>query len=455
MSTAEGVSWPALPDAGSAATLAILFQLERSQWLSGEEILARQHEQLSKLLRHARRSVPFYRDRLAGLTEEAVSSLGAECWARIPLLRRSEIQQAGEALLSQAIPKGHGGTGEIFTSGSTGAPIRVVQTGLWRHYRAAFTMRDHLWHRPESGGKLAAIRTSKKGDSLYPEGSLNKGWSPRTSALFRTGPGVGLNITSTLEQQVEWLRRHDPDYLLTHPTNVDRLAQHCLERRISLPRLRQVQTIAEVLQPETRALSRAAWGVPVVDLYSTREAGYLALQCPDHEHYHVQAEGVLLEVLDAEGRACGPGEIGRVVITPLHNFAMPLIRYDLGDHAEVGPPCPCGRGLPVLRRILGRTQNMVTLPSGERIWPLLSSNDISDVLAIAPLRRYQFVQKSVDLIQMNLVAVRPLSAAEEDGLKGWVGERFRHPFEVELRYHEEIPLSAAGKFQDFVSEVAG
>src|SRR3546814_10844500 len=117
-----------------------------------------------------------------------------------------------------------------------------------------------------------------------------------------------------------------------------------LERGIAFPRLREVRTLSELLPPETRRLCRDVWGLKIADLYSTQEAGYLALQCPEHEHYHVQSEAVLLEVLDEEDRPCRPGEVGRVVVTPLTNFAMPMIRYAVGDLDEVGAPCPCGRG---------------------------------------------------------------------------------------------------------------
>ena len=101
-------------------------------------------------------------------------------------------------------------------------------------------------------------------------------------------------------------------------------------------------------------------------MYSAAEAGYLALQCPQQEHYHIQSESALVEVLDEAGNPCRPGETGTMVVTPLHNFAMPLIRYAIGDIAEVGAPCACGRGLPVLARLLGRVRQMLVLPSGAR-----------------------------------------------------------------------------------------
>jgi phenylacetate-CoA ligase len=452
-SAVDGIAWPALPEPRGAAVMAILFQLEQSQWWSPERLRARQMEQLALLLRHAKRHVPFYRARLTDLDLAADQAISPEQWQGIALLQRAEIQAAGEDLVSKDLPKSHGGCGEIFTSGSTGKPIRALRSRLWELFWSAFTLRDHLWHRRDMAGKLATIRESGKDKAPYPEGATAPNWGRSSGAVFATGPSVSLNITCGLEQQAEWLQRQDPDYLLTHPSIVQRLAEFSLTQGIALPRLKQVETISEILHPAIRALCREAWGVPLVDMYTTREAGYIALQCPEHEHYHVQSEGILVEVLDEEDRPCPPGAVGRVVVTPLHNFAMPLIRYEIGDYAEFGAPCPCGRGLPVLTRILGRKQNMLRLPSGEARWPLLSSGDLRSLLALAPIRQYQFAQTSPAAIELRLAVERDLTEPEEDALRAWVAGKFGHPFEVTFAYYDEIPRSAAGKFQDFVSEV--
>ena len=143
-----------------------------------------------------------------------------------------------------------------------------------------------------------------------------------------------------------------------------------------------------------------------------------------------------------------------VVATSLHNFAMPFIRYEIGDHAEVGEPCACGRGLQVLRRILGRKQNMLVMPSGEERWPLLSSGNISELLAIAPIKQYQFVQTGPKAIELRLSTARELDGSEEDALRQWICDKFGHPFDVALKYYDEIPRTAAGKLIDFVSEIS-
>ena len=449
-SSIEGLGWPAVPDHRGAGVLAILFQLEQSQWWPEEKIKAQQFAQLERLLAHAHATVPFYQDRLGpGLSP----GLDADGWAQLPLLDRTAIQEAGEGLESLLLPPSHGQTLDIFTSGSTGKPIRVVRTQAWELYWSGFTIRDHLWHRRDFAGKLATIRESGEGKASYPKGTTSPYWGRSSAAIFKTGPSVGLNITTPIELQAEWLAREDPDYLLTHPSIVERLARHCLTEGITLQNLRQVETISEILRPATRALCREAWGVPVVDIYSAREAGYIALQCPDHDHYHIQSEGIFVEVLDAAGNSCQPGEVGQVVVTPLHNFAMPLIRYHIGDYAEVGAPCPCGRGLPVLKHILGRKQNMLVLPDGRERWPLLSSGDIEGLCGIVPIQQYQFAQTAPDAIELRLVVSRAIAAEEQARLRTWVQDKFGYAFEVHVKRLETLPRTAAGKFDDFVSEI--
>jgi phenylacetate-CoA ligase len=451
-----GIAWPGLPAQNGASLLAILFQLEQSQWWSPQELSQRQRNQLHALLEHARTHVPFYRERLQGLGDLPADETWPEVWRRIAPLTRAEIQaaDAAETMVTETLPPGHGELREIFTSGSTGKPIRSVRTQLWELMWSAFTVRDHLWHRRDLQGVFATLRESGQGKALYPDGLRAESWGYSSATILKTGPMVSLNVATPVEQQVEWLRRQNPDYLLTHPTIARRLADHCRDQGARLPQLKQVITIAENLKPEVRSAVHDAWGVPLVDIYSTREIGYIALQCPDHEHYHIQSEHVLVEVLNEEGQPCAPGEVGKLLVTSLHNLAMPLIRYDIGDYVEVGRPCPCGRGLPVIQRILGRTQNMLVMPSGERRWPLLSSANIATMLEIAPaIREYQFAQKAPDLIEFRLAVPQPLAADEEARLTEWVRTKLGAPFGVVFAYFDEIPRTAAGKFEDFVCEI--
>lgn len=435
--------WPAVPDDAGARALAMQFQLEQTQWWSPAELEQQQMRQLQLLLRHAYASLPFWRDRLdrAGFTPER--GVTPEGFRSLPFITRADIQAHGDALSSRAVPPGHGAMFKSQTSGSTGMPIGIVRTALSNFFWESFTLREHLWHRRDFRGKLASIR-------LGVAETESSGWGQATDVAFDTGPLATLNITADADYQLAWLQRQNPDYFLTFPSNLDELAKRSLERAIRLPKLREVRTVSEVLSPETRKLVRAAWGTGITDIYSARELGYIALQCPRHEHYHVQSEGVIVEIVNDGGAPCAAGEIGHVVVTPLHNFAMPLIRYRIGDLAEAGAMCDCARGLPVIRKIQGRVRNMLTLPDGRKNWPSLG-----DMRGAAnhKIKQYQVIQRSPERIDVQLVLRSPLTSAEEIQLRATMQKALGHPFDLRFLVCDSIARSASGKFEEFRSEL--
>lgn len=443
-SAIPGAAWPAIPSPDGAALLALLYQLERSQWWPRAQLEAAQFRQLRALLAHAARSVPFYLERLRAAGIDATRDFDLAAFARLPLLTRRDIQSHGAALKSQAPPRDHGPLIDHISGGSTGEPVRVLDTKLNSMFWRVFTLRDHFWHRRDFGGKLCAIRSRIEDQTL-------SGWGHATDTVLETGPSALLNIRADPAHQLEWLQQHDCDYLLSHPTNVRELARLALARGVKLPRLKEVRTFGEALPAALRDLCREAWGVRVTDIYSAEEVGYIALQCPEHEHYHVQSEHLLVEVLDDGGQPCAPGQIGRVVVTPLHNFAMPLIRYALGDYAEVGAPCACGRGLPVLNRICGRSRNMLVRPDGRRYWP---SSPYIRYAGVAPIRQLQIVQHTRESIEARFVAERALRADEERNMIAAIHDALGYPFAVTLSPVSEIPRTPSMKFEDFVSRVA-
>lgn len=450
-SSVEKIFWPAPMSPAGAQALALQFQLDQSQWWSPEELLHHQMLQLDVLVRHAHDNSNWWAATLDGADVDLSRPLEPDTWSRIPLLPRATVQAEHDALHCDNLPKSHGRCSEVATSGSTGVPVRVTKTSLGQAFWRALALRDYLWHRLDLRLKMAAIRHADDNRAMPPQGIRQPGWGRTLEVAFRTGPAVMVNVHSPIEAQVKWLQRERPGYLLSYPSNMSALARYCIDAGIGLPGLRAVRTIGESLDADCRDLVREAWGVPLFDLYSTQEVGYLALQCPDHEHYHVQSEGVLLEILRDDGTSCGPGEIGRVVATGLHNFRMPLIRYEVGDYAEVGEPCPCGRGLPVIRQVLGRQRNMLRLPNGALTWPQLGGQHL---VAKFPIRQVQFVQVSMEEMELRMVVSRPLAPEEEDIVRRMTVGQVGHPFRITLSYHDHIPRSRGGKFEEFRSEVS-
>jgi phenylacetate-CoA ligase len=443
-SSRPGLSWPALPNADGALVLALQFQLAQTHWEAPADIELGQFRQLANLLRQAHATIPFWRERLEAASYDRSAAAPAPEWFRtLPVLTRREVQALGDALLSNRVPPEHGHVARGQTSGSTGRPISFYVTQVSQLFWLAFTLRDHLWHGRDLAGKLAAIRIKVENES-------GPGWGPATDAVFHTGPSATLNIRTDIDEQLAWLDQHDPDYLITHPSNLRALVRRAIEKDWRPRRLREARTFAEALPDDLRALCREAWNVKLCDAYSAEETGYIALQCPEREHYHVQAESLIVEIVDQRGEPCRPGETGRVVVTTLQNFAMPLIRYEIGDYAVAGAVCPCGRGLPVIERILGRKRNMLRLLDGRRYYPSFPAEDWA---GIAPIRQLQVVQRTLDDIELRLVAERPLTAPEEARLFAAFQRSLAHPFRIALAYRDQIGRSGNYKFEDFISEL--
>lgn len=448
-SALPGFAFPAFPGGRAATKLALLFQIEQGQWRSHEAIEAAQFEQLRHLVPFATATVPHYRRQIGGTI--AAGAIDARAWRDIPILTRRMLHKAAMDMRSERIPEAHGRASPIRTSGSTGMVVEVLGTELTALFWEVFCLRDHLWHRRELREKLCVIRYLRDAAMKRPAGVRATGWGPATDDIAATGPSTIFDILLDVPHLLERIAAERPGYLLSHPSLIEGLARQCLDKGTPLAGLREIRTMGETPNASLRALSREVWGVPLVDMYTCQEAGYLALQCPDHEHYHVQSENVFLEVIDDRGQPCKAGEVGRVLITSLNNFATPLIRYELGDYAEVGDPCACGRGLPVLRRIMGRYRNLLTMPDGTRKWPRLGYE--SRLQEIAPIELMQMVQRTVEEIDVRLVMARPLTEAERDQLTSFIRGNLGHPFALRFDYVDDIRNPANGKIEQFISLV--
>jgi phenylacetate-CoA ligase len=401
---------------------------------------ALQRRQLGELVAHFQTHLPHFQGRLrdAGLSHTDLTVEGG--LQQLPVLTRRAVQSAGN-LFCDVLPPGHGPTYENRTSGSTGEPVLVRRTAVNAMDWMATTMRDHLWHQRDFGQRLCMIRATV--DAV----ALCKDWGPPVSWLFKTGPLLAIPTATDVSRQIDLIREFAPQVLLLYPNNLAAMMRDAGE----LPSVRHILAVGESLSSDLREAAHRQWNASVVDLYSSAELGTIALQCPVSGLYHIMAENLILEVLKPDGSACAVGEMGRVVATDLRNYAMPLIRYDIGDFAEVGPACRCGRGLPTLSRVLGRERNLVLMPDGTRNWPYLGAVNFRE---IAPILQFQFIQDGRESIELRLVVKRPLSLVEENELIAQVQTMLGFAFQVRLNYFaERIPLGPNGKFEEFVCRV--
>ncbi len=433
----HGIAWPVVPDLSEATPHALAAQLEETERWSADRLADHQRRQLAIILAHAAATVPHY-----------AGAFDPRDFASVPILSRAAIVAAGDTLRTKAYPATHGRPDEVATSRTSGAPVRVLGNALIGILWQAITLRDHRWHRRDLQGSLAAIRHTGDPGAAPPDGLRLRGWGAATRMLAPDAPMAVMSLASTTDQQLAWLRRVEPNYVMTYPSALHAILRRMSIDGIAMPSVREVRTVGELLAPATRGLGRDVLDVPIVDTYSAQEVGYIALQCPDSEHYHVQSERLVVEILRDDGTPCTRGEIGRVVVTDLHNFATPILRYAIGDYAEVGGPCPCGRTLPVLTRVVGRTRNMLVYPDGRTVWPTFT-------IGCRTAARYdeiQLVQPTVDALHLRVV---PLPGIEVDraALVTALQRGFDHPFAVEVELVDQLARSPAGKLEEFISHV--
>ena len=411
---------------------------------------AAQRGQLHRLLAHAMSHVPFYAEQLNSAGFRTDRPLTEEIWRRMPVISRQEVQSNAESLKARAVPRGHGPIAESHTSGSTGIPLCVMKTGLSRLFWDAVTARDMIWQKRDKSCPWHSIRYVDDDSASYPHGSAASSWGRVAHVLGETGPGFGLNVMTDPSDQIDWLRRNPPSYLLTYPSNLRALLQTTSSQGRIFPQLKQVITVAESLPGGLRSQCREQWGMRICDLYSAAEVGYIAIQAPKGDHYMVPEEVVRVELLDDAGDPVAPGESGRVVVTPLHNYAMPLIRYDIGDYARRGTRSSCGRNLPVIEQILGRVRNMLTYPDGRKVWPSFQAGRFRE---IAPVRQYRVIQRASDRLELQVAAERQLGEHERAALADMLLGGVQYPFHVDVTEHAKIARSAGGKYEDFRNEV--
>lgn len=404
---------------------------------------------VERILRHAAAEVPFYAGRLNSVLKDGV--FRPEAWGDIPLVTRSDIQAAPEDYTARNTPPEAGGTRSGETSGSTGTPLRFFWSEMASTATRMQMERYFVWHAIDPAGRFADIRLVTDRDQYIEEPF--KGWSVRSP----DGLHLRFPVHRPIADQVAWLGHFKPHYLRTYPSHAIGLAAAIREANIDLP-LEAAFTVGEVLSDDARiaiseALGRNGRPLRVLDIYACQEAGKLALVCPEGR-YHVCAECILLEVVGDDGEPVGPGGEGWVAITTLFNYAMPLIRYRIGDRAIAGQPepCACGRTLPRLERILGRARNRFILPDGNSFWP---SGDLALAMRrYVPFRQFQMVQTERHRIELRYVPSSDGDRPDTEGLAALVRKRVHPGVTVDLKPVTDIPRSPGGKYEDFICLVA-
>lgn len=423
------------------STLQYLAEYEQNQWLPAEQIQALQWEKLQTLITHCWEQVPFYREHWgrAGLTDPAdVRSLAD--YARLPVLTKRDLREHFERL------KAEGFRDRLLyktTGGSTGEPVTIGYTRESYERRNAVMLRGYGW----AGAPLGRHALFVWGQD--PDGQPLKDRLHHL-AFNRRFLNAFVMSERNMATYADAIDRDRPETLVGYVSSLVRLAKW-LEaggRRVHAPA--SVICAAEPLYAHHRALLERVFGCRVHNTYGCREVMLIASECEVGDGLHVNADHLHVELGDAVFSS-GHNVPREVLITDLHNYGMPLMRYANGDIAvERHGDCPCGRGLPLLASVDGRSMDALRTPDGHFVGEYLEHL----VFATPGIQRFQAVQHRVDTIEVTLVRGEGYDPSVPDVLRERFSQIYGDSVRLDFRFAEDIPLTPTGKLRVAISTLS-
>lgn len=415
-----------------------LRRLRRSQWDAPEVVRARQEAALRDIVGHAGATCPFYRERwaAAGVDPRDVRTL--DDLRRLPILTKDDIRAHGDALVSSLHRKAD--LRPAKTGGSTGVSLHVFCDEPGCQQRAAAALRADEWSGWHLGQPMAAVWGN-------PPAAASLKARVRAALKDRI---IYLDTMRIDEPAIDrFLAEWDalrPGLLFGHAHSLFILAESVLARGRRLDPSGIVATSMMLLEPERAVIQEACGGVPVTNRYGCEEVSLIACECEQHRGLHLNADHVVTEFLRDDDTPCAPGEDGRLVVTELVNRGQPLVRYELGDRGVPGDRrCACGRGLPLMEQVTGRTADFLRAEGGFRVQGI---SIIENTLTKLPgIRQMQVVQDEPLRLQVHLVpgpGWGPEVAAElQATLRGIMGQGMA----IDLLPAERIPQEKNGKYR--------
>jgi phenylacetate-CoA ligase len=428
-------------------TLAWLAAYEQDQWLAPERIAALQFERLKCLLEHCYRDVPYYRSRWRALGVSPNDIHNLDDYAQLPPLTKADMREHADELIADSW------RGRLLfktTGGSTGEPMRFGYTRESNDRRAAVMWRGYGWAGSRMGKRTLYLwggpvdppsRSAQLKDRLY-----NAAFARRMLNSFYM-------TEANMATYADAIDHYRPDIIVGYVGPLVRLAQWLLATGRTPYRAQAVIGGAEALHEFQRQIIEQAFGCPAFNTYGCREFMLIASECEQRDGLHVNADHLVLELLDSKG-ARAASQSGEVAITDLFNYGMPFIRYINGDLATTTTTtasCACGRGLPRLAHVDGRTLDAIHTTDGRHLPGEFFVYLLKDVPGV---EYFQLIQRQLERLDLSIVRGPNFNedslAMIRQGVRKVLGDK------VELACHfvDEIPLTRSGKTRVTISELS-
>ncbi len=422
-----------------------LAELEKSQWLREDELREIQFRKLKRLLEHACRNVPFYREEYGRIGFDLGGFGSIEELERLPSISKSTIQnRLGDLIMNGVSPSA---LIKTFTGGSTGEPTLYYRDpDQMDTMRASSILFDRwtgwdiglkrmlFWGAPQDLSYTSALKRRIEDRLVH-----------RRAVLCAYDLGE-----ENLESNMKRIESFKPVLIMTYPNAMYIQALYCEERGKSYDFIRGVITSAETLTDQQRSTIERVFGCRVFDRYGCREIGVVGQECEFHDGLHVNSEKVIVEIRrSSELKNLSSNGIGEILVTDLDNYRAPLIRYSLGDLGTlVEGSCGCGRGMRRIGKILGRINDLIRLGKGHYV----HASAITQVFRnLDGVRKFQLIQKDLDDFEVRIMKSGGFSDESVDTIKDRLHDLLGQRIGVEVNFVEEISTTVSGKVPYVIS----
>jgi phenylacetate-CoA ligase len=419
-------------------------EFERNQWLSYEELVDYQNEKLRSLVRHAYDNVPYYHNRMKKLKLRPEDIKTVKDLPQLPVLTRDELKNNLADLRARNYPRWQLTAGH--TSGTTGSPLEILYDNQICVVNNVVDWRQKYWAGLAFGDRLAlavgrVIVPLKQ--KRAPFWRIN--WVHRQLFLssFHMQP-------ENLKHYIAKLKDFKPKALEAYPSTAYILARYLNQRNEVFP-LTCVLTSSETLFSHYRDAIQKAFACPIFDFYGLAERVVFATECSAHQGHHLNMDYGITEILKGNNQPAGPGEMGRLVATGLHNFGVPLIRYATNDVTALKQDeCPCGRKFPLVEDITTKAEDIITTKDGKYISPSVLTHPFKPLHHIV---ESQIIQEGKEHLLVKIVKGKDYSEEDNRKLLNGLYHRLGAEMKIEIEFVDSIPRTKAGKFRWVISKV--
>ena len=425
-------------------TVKVRQAMEESQWWPQQRILEQQAARLRDFLADIGSHVPFYRDLFAreGFDPQKVN--GPADLQALPFLTKSVIRENKDTLRADDAQ----GLARFNTGGSSGEPlIFFIGTERVTHDVAA-KWRATRWWDVDIGDPEIVVWGSPIELGSQDKVRLIRDRLMRTELL----PAFEMS-DAKVEGFIARIREVRPRMVFGYPSAISHIAGYAEKKGIRLDDLgvKVVFVTSERLYDHQREIISRLFACPVANGYGGRDAGFIAHACPSGS-MHITAEDIIVEIIDGEGRVQPPGVSGEIVVTHLATRDYPFVRYRTGDVGVLSEDrCPCGRGLPILREIQGRSTDFVISADGTVMHGLALIYVLRDIPGVAS---FKIVQETTALTTVFVVPGPLFEAGDVGRIQEGLKRRLGASVTIDVKLVDVVPAEASGKFRYVVSRVA-